>query len=178
MIARDGVNAPVAAIAARAGVGIGSLYRRYGSKTELLQRLCVLAMEETIAAAEAGLADPDPWHALTAYVRTCVEFHSGALAPLADEIPTTEEMRETAERSFALLGRLVERAPLRPDITPIDIAWLVEVFSGAHPRDADPERVTAHERLLVVALDGMRAGAPTPLPGPAPTQRHYARRWE
>ena len=47
-----GAGAPVSAVAKRAGVGMGSLYRRYGSKAELLQRLCVLAMEDGISAAE------------------------------------------------------------------------------------------------------------------------------
>ena len=52
----QGAGAPVSAVAERAGVGMGTLYRRYGSKTELLQRLCLLAMEQTVAAAEASWA--------------------------------------------------------------------------------------------------------------------------
>ncbi|HJZ02032.1 MAG TPA: helix-turn-helix domain-containing protein, partial [Streptosporangiaceae bacterium] len=50
-----GADAPVSAVADRAGVGIGTLYRRYGSKAELLQRLCVLAMEQAVAAADDAL---------------------------------------------------------------------------------------------------------------------------
>ncbi len=38
----QGAGAPISAVAERAGVGMGTLYRRYGSKTELLQRLCVM----------------------------------------------------------------------------------------------------------------------------------------
>src|SRR5215475_4953452 len=60
----QGFDAPVSAVAQRAGVGIGSLYRRYGSKTELLQRLCTLAMEQAIEAAQAALAVGDPWAGL------------------------------------------------------------------------------------------------------------------
>src|SRR5882757_4393893 len=66
-----GADAPISDVAARAGVGIGTLYRRYGSKTELLQRLCVLAMEQSLAAAAAALAMDNPWNGLTAYIRTC-----------------------------------------------------------------------------------------------------------
>src|SRR5277367_3216513 len=65
VFATQGWDAPVSAVAERAGVGMGSLYRRYGSKTELLQRLCVLAMEQNIAAAEQSLAMDDPWDALS-----------------------------------------------------------------------------------------------------------------
>src|ERR1700722_4204909 len=54
VFATQGWDAPVSAVAERAGVGMGSLYRRYGSKTELLQRLCVVAMEQNIGAPRAG----------------------------------------------------------------------------------------------------------------------------
>src|SRR5580700_9164196 len=46
VFAAQGAGAPISAVAERAGVGMGTLYRRYGSKTELLQRMCVLAMEQ------------------------------------------------------------------------------------------------------------------------------------
>ena len=74
VFATQGWDAPVSAVAERAGVGMGSLYRRYGSKTELLQRLCVLAMEQNIAAAEQSLAMDEPWDALSSYVHACVGF--------------------------------------------------------------------------------------------------------
>src|ERR671923_381925 len=72
VFAEQGFDAPVAAVARRAGVGMGSLYRRYGSKEELLQRLCVVAMEQAIEAAEEALRDADAWAGLARYVRTCV----------------------------------------------------------------------------------------------------------
>src|ERR671939_278668 len=57
-------GAPIAAVAKRAGVGIGALYRRYGSKEELLRQLCGEGLQRYIAAVEAALADDDdPWEA-------------------------------------------------------------------------------------------------------------------
>src|ERR1700757_3030890 len=78
-----GADARISAVAERAGVGMGTLYRRYGSKTELLQRLCVLAMEQALAAADQSLAMDEPWDALSSYVHACVGFSAGAFAPLA-----------------------------------------------------------------------------------------------
>ena len=49
-------EAPIAAVAKRAGVGIGALYRRYRSKDELLVRLAGDGLRRYIAAAEAALA--------------------------------------------------------------------------------------------------------------------------
>src|SRR2546423_11960657 len=57
-------EAPIAAVAEHAGVGISALYRRYRSKEELLQRLAGGGLREDLAAVEAGLAGqsgpPDP----------------------------------------------------------------------------------------------------------------------
>src|SRR5205807_83498 len=100
----------ISAVAERAGVGMGTLYRRYGSKTELLQRLCVLAMEQALGAAEEALRAGDPWTGLSGYVRACVDLRSGALASLAGQVETTAEMRATARRSMARTAEIVARA--------------------------------------------------------------------
>ncbi len=87
----QGAGAPISAVAERAGVGMGTLYRRYGSKTELLQHLRVLAMEQALEAADDALLATDPWTGLAGYVRACIELRSGALASLAGQIETTAE---------------------------------------------------------------------------------------
>jgi len=183
VFAREGFDAPVSAVARTAGVGMGTLYRRYGSKTALLQRLCVLAMRQSAAAAARGLAAEDPWIGLASYVRECVELRAGALAGLAGQIPVTEEMAQVAVHGQRLAADLVGRAQaagtLRADVTPVDVAWLVEQFSRRSPARDDPaqERVV-RARLLAIALDGLRARPGlTMLPGPAPGARAYADRW-
>ena len=180
VFASQGGGAPVSAVAKRAGVGMGSLYRRYGSKTELLQHLCVLAMEQTIEAAERALASEDAWSGLEGYVRECVAFGSGALAPLAGTIQTTPRMWETSKRGRKLLDELVARAHreggLRPDVTTLDVLWLIELFGSHGPARAGDDR--ARRRLLAVALDGLRARAARPLPGPPPSARDYEARWK
>jgi AcrR family transcriptional regulator len=181
VFARQGADAPLAAVAARAGVGMGSLYRRYGSKTELLQRLCILAMEETAAAAAAALAVEDPWEGLAQYVRACVAFGSGALAPLAGKFEATPRMREVSRRGRQLLGALVARAQqrgaMRPDATPLDVAWLIELFGRRGATHPGTEEENVRRRLLEVALDGLRAAAAAPLPGRPPSARYYESRW-
>lgn len=178
---RDGFDAPVAAVAARAGVGVGSLYRRYGTKEQLLQRLCVLAMEQAIAAAEEAAALPDPWAALESYIRACVGFGSGVLAPAADLIATTREMWEVATRARrhadAVVARAHQAGVLRPDATALDIAVLIEWLGRHAATDPDPEHANAVGRLLALALTGLRAGSPAPLPGHPPRPSWYYARW-
>lgn len=193
----QGADAPISAVAERAGVGVGTLYRRYGSKTELLQRMCVLAMEQGMEAAGEALEADDPWTGFCGYIRACVEMRSGALGSLAGQIEMTDEMLSTARRGMTLAGEVVARAhragSLRPDVTALDIALLIESFSrrapgasgsaarddpGAQdaPSEADEER-NAQARLLTVAFDGLRAPGATPLPGRAPSASRYTGRW-
>jgi AcrR family transcriptional regulator len=177
-----GADAPVAAVAARAGVGVGTLYRRYGSKTELLQRLCMAAMEQAQAAADAALRSPDPWAGLAGYIRDCVGMRSGALAALAGQVAVTEEMLATAERGIAAVTEIVVRAQragsLRRDVTPLDIALLIEAFSRRPQALSGPaDDRDARDRLLAITLDGLRAGQPAPLPGRPPGRDAYVARW-
>jgi AcrR family transcriptional regulator len=178
----QGAGAPVSAVAQRAGVGMGTLYRRYGSKTELLQRLCLLAMEQALAAATAALAAADPWEGLAAYIRACIELRSGALAALAGQIETTGPMRQLARRSQdsarALVARAQASGQLRPDVTALDISWLIEQFSRRAPESLDAgEERNVRARLVAIALDGLRAPGREPLPGHAPSRARYEQRW-
>jgi AcrR family transcriptional regulator len=181
VFAARGADATVAAIAERAGVGMGSLYRRYGSKDELLRHLCTMAMEQAMEAAETALADAEAWAGLAGYVRTCVAQGSGALAPLAGTIETTPRMREISRRGRRLLEELVMRAKrdggLRADVTALDVAWLIELFGRSGPTLPTAEDRTVRERLLAIALDGLCAGQAAPLPGTPPAARHYEERW-
>jgi AcrR family transcriptional regulator len=177
-----GADAPISAVAERAGVGMGTLYRRYGSKTELMQRLCVLAMEQALDAAEQALRAADPWTGLTGYIQACVELRSGALAALAGQIDTTDEMRRTARQGLARLAEIVARAhhdgSLRADVTFLDVTWLIEQFSRRAPGRVDPdEERNVRSRLVAIALDGLRAPGGDTLPGRPPSAEHYENRW-
>jgi AcrR family transcriptional regulator len=181
VFATRGWDAPVAAIAAQAGVGMGSLYRRYGSKTELLQTLCVLSTQQSIDAATTALALEDPWEALRTYIEACVAIGVGAFAPLAGTIDVTEQMLSKAKQSHRLLANLTDRAhgsgQLRPDVTDTDIWSLIEQFSrrSANP-DAD-EEPRARSRVLAIAVAGLSPQTHITLPGPPPNRHARGRRW-
>jgi len=195
VFAEQGADAPVAAVAERAGVGIGSLYRRYGSKEDLLRYLCLVALRQAVADAEAGLTVPDPWEGLAGFIRASVAAGTGSLGPLAGAIETTPEMWQASRRGQELLSLLVERAraagAVRADVTALDVAHLIELFgrlgpagaaglAGAGPAGAGPaaEERVIRQRLLAIALDGLRSvSVAGELPGPAPTVAYYEGRW-
>lgn len=191
VIAADGAHASVAAIAARAGVGIGSLYRRYRTKEELFQRLSVLSLDNWNEAAEQGLAVDDPWDGLAGFITACIEFGQGSLGPIAGTIEVTKEMRAKFDRSDKLLAAIVARAHeagvLRPDVTPVDISLLIEQL-GTSPAldqlrkqdhdDLIDAAMNARKRVIAIALDGLRAVHTHPLPGRPPTNQLFTERWE
>jgi AcrR family transcriptional regulator len=191
VIASDGAHASVAGIAARAGVGIGSLYRRYRSKDELFQHLCEVALDEWLQAAEQGLAYDDPWEGFAHYFNAGIDFGPGSLATLAGTIEVTPRMAAKSQRSDEAIDALVARARaagvLRPDVTPVDLALLIEQLSksplleqlhsqGRH--DLDEAAMNARSRLAAIALDGLRSPSRGPLPGSAPSERLITERWE
>ncbi|TDE26371.1 TetR/AcrR family transcriptional regulator [Nonomuraea mesophila] len=189
VLAEDGAHASVAAIATRAGVGIGSLYRRYKTKEELFQRLSLLSLDHWNEAAEQGLADPDPWAGLAAFVHGCVAFGQGLLAPVAGTIEVSQEMSAKARRGDELLAELVRRAHqagvLREDVAAVDISLLIEQF-GRSPvvdqlrkqgrDDLLTAAAQARRRLIAIALDGLRPGH-GPLPGSPPGEELFTSRW-
>lgn len=190
VLATDGAHASVAAIAKRAGVGIGSLYRRYPTKEALYQRLLDLVLDKYLAAAETALADPDPWTGLAGYVTTVVEF-AGSLSPIAGTMPLPEAILEKNRRAGEAVAAVVERAhaagALRPDATVIDVELLIEQL-GKSPLIEQLTKqgrtkllqaaITARERITAIALDGLRATGHPPLPGEAPGPELFEERWE
>lgn len=181
VFAAHGFDAPMSAVAEQAGVGIGTLYRRYGGKQELLQHLCVLSLEQNVEAANAALAADDPWEGLGDYIRRCVDFGAGAFAPAAGTIVTTDEMWRLARAVRRRVGKLVKRAQrdgaLRADVNAIDILQLVQRFSRAHPGASGPPAHLTSSRQLAIALSGLHAGAAVALPEPAPAPAEYESVW-
>lgn len=174
VFAVHGPDAPVSAVAATAGVGMGTLYRRYPTKEALLQYLCVASLEQQVEAALAALARDDAWQALAGFIRACVSFRAGVFTSIAGSVSVTPAMQAAARQAHDLVERLVGRARqaglLGCDVSSVDIHLLIELFSRRRPGAE-----AGHERLLAVALEGLR-GADV-LPGPAPTWDSYAKLW-
>ncbi|MEU7893197.1 helix-turn-helix domain-containing protein [Nonomuraea sp. NPDC049152] len=176
-------GAPIAAVAERAGVGISALYRRYGSKEALLQKLCGDGLKLYIAACEKSLAmDHDPWEAFATYMVEIVDADSSSLTiALAGTFHPTEELyrdsARAAELAIEVHRRAVEAGVLRPDITVADIALLFEQLASVKLGD-EPRNAELRHRYLTLMLDSMRMPpAHRPLPGPPPSDEELEQRW-
>jgi AcrR family transcriptional regulator len=175
-------NAPISAVAKRAGLGIGALCHRYKSKEDLLRTLSRQGQHIYIAEVERALAsDDDPWMAFVGYLRRIVAANTHALTVrLAGTFTPTPQQFVLAEQMQALSVELVNRVhatgALRPDVTHLDIDFLLEFLAtiklGSAERSAE-----LRQRHLTVVIDGLHSDDPTPLPGKSPSWEEQNDRW-
>jgi AcrR family transcriptional regulator len=175
--------APIAAVAEHAGVGMSALYRRFGSKEELLRRLCGDGLRTYIAAAEAALANEgDPWTAFAHFLRRVVEAdtHSLTLRLAGTFTPTPELYRDAGraqELNVMLLRRTRAAGAIRPDIEVDDIALMLEQVAAVRIGGAERTR-QLRQRYLTLLLDALHMPSAPPLPGPPPSWQELTRRWD
>ncbi len=175
-------TAPIAAVAERAGVGIGALYHRYASKEDLLRTLCKNGQQIYLAEVRRALASSSgPWEAFTEFLRRIVAASThGLTVRLAGTFTPTGEQLALAEQMQALGTELFERAratgQLRDDITYLDVEFLLELLAQVRLGDAN-RTAELRQRHLAVIIDGLRSTQPTPLPGEPPTWQEQTERW-
>jgi AcrR family transcriptional regulator len=166
----DDPGAPITAVAHHAKVGISALYSRYGSKEELLRRLCADGLATFVAETEAALADErDPWTVFTAFVHRLVAADTSSMTlALAGRFTPTPAMFELAARSNELLGELFDRVrpALRDDADVHDLSVITEMIAAIKTPDRD-RTLELRRRYTNLLLAGLRAPAPG-APPPAP----------
>lgn len=176
-------DAPVSAVAKRAGVGISSLYRRYAGKEELLRKVCSDGLQQYVDIALEAVEDDgsDPWDVFADFTRRIVEADTHTLTiNLAGRFTPTELENRNAALADDLNTQLVARAQtagvLRNDITADDLTYVFEQIAGI--RGETPQRTEElRARYLTLHLDALRAPGRTPLPGPPPTSEEQHARW-
>jgi AcrR family transcriptional regulator len=173
-------EAPITAVAKHAGVGISALYSRYGSKEELLRKLCNDGLERFVVETEAALADDrDDWTVYTEYMRRLVDADTTSLTlALAGSFTPTPEMFALAERANELVKKVFKRVKgvLSPDIAVHDPSIVLEMVAAIKLGDRARTQ-ELRRRYLAIILDGMRAKRDQPLPGGPPTWRELNERW-
>jgi AcrR family transcriptional regulator len=145
-------------IARRAGVGIGTLYRNFPTRSDLVQAVYVDEVE-ALSRSAGELTGEEPWEALTAWVQRFVGYIATKQA-LADELFAAADrdpvvfancraMLRTA--GDPLLRRAQDAGIVRPDVT---IDEVIRMIGGIAKIPADdPADV---QRVLALALDGLR----------------------
>jgi AcrR family transcriptional regulator len=182
LFAAHGVDVPVEDIIHHAGVGMGTLYRHFPTKEELLDAVLEDAFAELVAAAEDAVAQDDAWAGFTGFLERALAARA-ANRGLKDVLAAArgkgaQRAEAMRARMRPLLRRLIQRAQeqgtLRSDFAPEDLPL---VFWTAD-RVIDRTAAVAPDywrRFLGLLLDGLRADAARPLPQPPLTRAQLDR---
>lgn len=177
LFAERGLDVPLPEIAAHAGVGVATAYRRFPDRAALVDELFDERLDVVVEAARAALEVEDPWEGFVQAVEEILTHMSGNLGLkqlMFGEVRAGERHARMRGQLLPHMARLIERAQdageLRADLTPTDIPILnLMVTSGMHlTQPAAPDH---WRRMLTIVLDGLRTrrDAPSPLPAPALT---------
>ncbi|MCC8336026.1 TetR/AcrR family transcriptional regulator [Streptomyces sp. R1] len=169
----QGVDAPMSAVARRAGVGVATLYRRFPTRSALV----TAAFEDQLAvcatAFEEALADPDPGHGLYALLeKVCTTlvtdrgFETVFLAGFPEALDYDRERAIAEDRLSRLIRRARDAGQLREDFAPADIPLLLLAVSGLAAQPPETA-LPAARRLLTYLFQSFQAHPPS-RPGPLP----------
>lgn len=175
VFAQRGLAATLDDVAREAGVGVGTVYRRFADKEELIDALFEQRIDEMVAQAQASVDEDDPWTALVRFFERFIDAQChdrGLMELLVSRRHGQARVTQARDRLIPLVDALVERAQaagaLRPDVVARDIPLIHVMLASVvdYTRDIRPE---VSRRYLALLLDGLRAeGRPqTELPGPA-----------
>jgi AcrR family transcriptional regulator len=157
VLTEQGLEAPMPLIAASAGIGIGSLYRSYGSKEDLvaallIRQLGLLRVEVSVAGERE-----DAWTAIEGCVRRIAERQatnkllSGALGLTSDRRDVVVALGEVSLAWQELVDRARDQGTVRDDATVKDLRF---IFAAA--RAADEVEPGGRNRVLDLLLEALR----------------------
>ncbi|MGI9019605.1 MAG: TetR/AcrR family transcriptional regulator [Solirubrobacterales bacterium] len=170
LFAEHGFDAQIEQIARRAEVGVGTVYRHFPTKDDLLEALIEERFAKLADAAHEGIADPDPWEGFEGFMRYSAEVMAGDRALSEAMFERPETMRAGAEGVGmpVLLEELVSRAQaaggLRAELVWSDVPGLICGLGRALSEGKIGPMEMSWERYLQVILDGLRAPGHLPLP--------------
>ena len=161
VLGESGADASMEEIASRAGVGVGTVYRRFASKDALIDELVQLALEDILAALDRALARTDG-HGLEELLRALGQSFAdhARYASLLLQRPSDPA---AARRMRAAIDQLTARAAaagtVNPAITAGDVTALIWAMRGL-VQGVGEVAPDAWRRFLDIQLAGMRAAGP------------------
>lgn len=170
-----GLDASLDDVARQAGVGVGTVYRRFPDKESLVGELFSSKLATMVAAAERACQAPDPWTGLTEFLEKMAEAFAGDLGlrqMLMFGTYGSDRVSTARERMVPVVTRLIERAQAagqaRADLAPTDVPFIGLMLSLIAQYAGDI-RPGIWRRYLAFILDGLRPerSGTTPLPIPA-----------
>ncbi|PZS11335.1 MAG: TetR/AcrR family transcriptional regulator [Acidimicrobiales bacterium] len=160
-VAEVGMKVTAHDIARRAGVGIGTFYRRVRSRDLLLEAVLIETVEDMISLARAAKDDCDPWRGFQAFAMQYVQLRMtscGLNAALGDTALNLEpQLRQLREALRSMVARAQAAGAMRKDVSWEDVAFLLSCVQPARQTIGLNAAQTQWQRTLAVLLDGLIA---------------------
>jgi AcrR family transcriptional regulator len=163
VFAASGVDAPAKEITDRAGVGVGTLYRHFPRRSDLIIAVLQHEIDECVAAAEELGTTLSPREALMSWIERFSDFvgtkrglasalHSGD--PAYDDLP--QHLMDRLEPALqTLLARAVDDGYARDDVTAREVLTTVALICQPVPG----EQPSFNQRMTRVFMEGLGRGA-------------------
>ncbi|BBH66871.1 TetR family transcriptional regulator [Actinoplanes sp. OR16] len=161
VFATRGFAATLDDVAHHAGVGVGTVYRRFPTKESLVEAVFTDRLEDMVTLAEEALTADSAWDGLVDFFRRAARMHAAdrGLRDAALSIDA-DHFGQVGEHMLPLLQQIIDRAhaegTLRPDAGmhdfPIILAMVTELA-----QNSTACRPEIYERYLSLLLDGLRA---------------------
>ena len=160
--AESGVDAPGQEIADRAGVGIGTMYRHFPRRSDLVAAVIANEIDTCADTASVLAAQYPPAEAVAKWVQQFTELvatKQGLAGALHSANPSLEELSDHVRRSLEpALGALLDAArsagTIRSDIGAKDVIFAVALLC----QPIAGEELDYNQRMVAVFLDGLRLG--------------------
>jgi AcrR family transcriptional regulator len=157
-MAHKGIDAQVEEIARAADVGVGTVYRHFPTKDDLIEALAMERFERLAEIARAALADEDDaWAAFEELMRASARIQSEdrALSEVLTSRPETMGRAADSVDMLGLVAELMERCKragaIREDADPRDVPMLLCALAGTYRNP-----YTNPDRYIRIVLDGLR----------------------
>jgi AcrR family transcriptional regulator len=172
LFAQRGLQVSLNEIAHHAGVGVGTVYRRFANKEEVIEALFEQRLSDVADVAQQALEDPDAWGGLVTFISRAMHMQFGDVGLnqiMNDRSLGDARVREVRDRIAPIITGLVAKAKqqgvVRPDFDQSDIIFIEVALSAVMQasREVSPD---LYQRYLTMFLDGVTTarGAFTPLP--------------
>jgi AcrR family transcriptional regulator len=178
VFAERGYEASTAEIAARAGVGEATLFRRFPTKDDLITAMVSMMLEEAAEVATSCLDEEDPWRGVERFLYEMAERaaqNHGISDANKERCMASQALAGERRRVLDLTARLVKRAQsagvLRDDVAGQDLMFLMGAVASVGEVPFPGLRPDLWKRYLGIVLDGLRPSCATKLRPGAPPRK-------
>jgi len=163
VLADQGAGASMEAIAKQAGVGVGTLYRHFPKRIDVVEAVYRDDVDQLVGSADRGMSELGPWAALEAWLRAYVDYGRAKrtfLNELHEAFEKNPDLKPASrDRIWAACNRVLARAQeagqARSDIDGQDLMQLVSPMCMNSTLTAEQG-----DRVLAMVLDGLRPPRP------------------